>query len=126
MITPPSQLLKETSSFSKRVPQQSQSALHSLERDSANKSIVFGKKSILPTSEESTLMHKVDINVHDKHLQLIFYSEENVAVAVSQLSRSEMHAIINMISDYAKKADWGLDTAILEWPQRDAKPERTH
>jgi len=59
-------------------------------------------------------MHKVDINVHDKHLQLIFYSEENVAVAVSQLSRSEMHAIINMISDYAKKADWGLDGAMFE------------
>jgi len=87
---------------------------------------VFGKKSILPTSEESTLMHKVDINVHDKHLQLIFYSEENVAVAVSQLSRSEMHAIINMISDYAKKADWGLDGAMFECPQRDVRPERTH
>ncbi|MEO1926952.1 MAG: hypothetical protein ABGY08_13365 [Gammaproteobacteria bacterium] len=59
----------------------------------------------MPTSEEPTLMHKVDINVHDKHLQLIFYSKENVAIAVSQLNRSEMHIIINMISDYAKKAD---------------------
>jgi len=71
-------------------------------------------------------MTKVDVKVHDKHLKLIFYNEDNVVIATSQLNRSEMHIIISMISDYAKKADWGLDTAKLEWPQRDAKPERVH
>jgi len=68
---------------------------------------VFEKKTILPASEEPTLMHKLDINVHDKHLQLIFYSEENVAIAISQLNRSKMHIIISMISDYAKKSRLG-------------------
>ena len=126
LIAHSSKLLKDTSPLSKRVPQQSQQALHSLERDSAIKSTAFEKKSIPATPEEPTLMTKVDIKVYGKHLKLIFYNEDNVAIAISQLNRSEMHIIISMISDYAKKADWGLDTAILEWPQRDAKPERTH
>ena len=82
LIAHSSKLLKDTSPLSKRVPQQSQQALHSLERDSVIKSTVFEKKTILPASEEPTLMHKLDINVHDKHLQLIFYSEENVAIAI--------------------------------------------
>jgi hypothetical protein len=126
LISLSSQLLKDTSPFSKRVPQESKQALHSLERDSAIKSTTLEKKSIPPTPEEPTLMTKVDIKVHDKHLKLTFYNEDNVAIAISQLNRSEMHIIISMMSDYAKKADWGLDDAILEWPQRDARPERTH
>lgn len=126
LIAYSSQLLKDTSPLSARVPKQSQQALHSLERDSAIKSTTFEKKSIPATPEEPTLMTKVDIKVHDKHLKLIFYNEKNGVIATSQLNRSEMHIIISMISDYAKKADWGLDTAILEWPEGDAKPERTH
>ena len=126
LVAHSSQLLKDTSPLSTRVPQQSQQALHSLEHDSAIKSITFEKESIPATPEEPTLMTKVDVKVHDKHLKLIFYNEDNVVIATSQLNRSEMHIIISMISDYAKKADWGLDTAKLEWPQRDAKPERAH
>ena len=126
LIAHSSQLLKETNPLYARVQQQSQQALHSLERDSAIKSTTFEKKSIPATPKEPTLMTKVDIKVHDQNLKLIFYDEESGVIATSQLNRSEMHIIISMISDYAKKADWGLDTAILEWPQEGAKGKRAH
>ncbi len=114
LISAMPEMLSKLQESTEQAPQPHQAELAQFYHESAQQNVQVEREDHSLTTEQTDVLHRLDVSHRNGRFQLRFYGQDQEPVAVGVLTLEELHQFLHLLHKGAQTLDWGVPKNLFD------------